>query len=381
MSCPEQNKPLMTLAMIMAASLVGLITGYTVPLISLELSSQGIDAMNVGVLAALPAAGMMISSFVTPLLSRRFMNKQLLSVSLAILVLATLASSLFTEVVVLIIPRFFTGLTSGIIVVLGESWITGSASVRHRAALTGCYTSAFTGCQLMGPLIIAAGAWLQIPALIAICAIAVASLLIINRYPEAIKTENNQNVRWGSLIVFLPVFASGVYCFAFFDASILALFPLYGMAQGLTEKVAILLVTVILLGDALMQVPLGWLADRLGARRVHISCGVLFCIMLLLIPSLFASPSLMIPGCIVLGASAGGLYTLSLVRAGKLFSGQKLITINAIFGLIWSAGSISGPIINGAVINLSSYNSLIAIFLILGLLFIALQMMSREQRK
>ena len=39
---PEQNRLAPTLAMIMAASLVGFITGYTVPLISLELAQQQI---------------------------------------------------------------------------------------------------------------------------------------------------------------------------------------------------------------------------------------------------------------------------------------------------------------------------------------------------
>ena len=37
---PEQNRLAPTLAMIMAASLVGFITGYTVPLISLELAQS-----------------------------------------------------------------------------------------------------------------------------------------------------------------------------------------------------------------------------------------------------------------------------------------------------------------------------------------------------
>ncbi len=51
---PDQNRLAPTLAMIMAASLVGFITGYTVPLISLELAQQQIAPLYVGLLAALP---------------------------------------------------------------------------------------------------------------------------------------------------------------------------------------------------------------------------------------------------------------------------------------------------------------------------------------
>jgi hypothetical protein len=78
---PDQNRLAPTLAMIMAASLVGFITGYTVPLISLELAQQQIAPLYVGLLAALPPAGMMISSFLSPALCRRVEMGVLLSVA------------------------------------------------------------------------------------------------------------------------------------------------------------------------------------------------------------------------------------------------------------------------------------------------------------
>ena len=85
---PDQNRLAPTLAMIMAASLVGFITGYTVPLISLELAQQQIAPLYVGLLAALPPAGMMISSFLSPALCRRVEMGVLLSGSLILLALA-----------------------------------------------------------------------------------------------------------------------------------------------------------------------------------------------------------------------------------------------------------------------------------------------------
>lgn len=142
---PEQNRLAPTLAMIMAASLVGFITGYTVPLISLELAQQQIDTVYVGLLAALPPAGMMISSFLSPALCRRFEMGLLLSVSLVALAAATIASCLSFDMVHLLLPRLVTGLASGVIIVIGESWITGGAAGKNRATLTGIYASAFTG--------------------------------------------------------------------------------------------------------------------------------------------------------------------------------------------------------------------------------------------
>ncbi|MBN3070891.1 MFS transporter [Pectobacterium brasiliense] len=369
-----------TLNMIIAASLVGLVTGYTLPLISLKLAELGHSTATLGILAALPAAGMMLSSFVTPWLSRHLHASYLLSGSLIILAASTVASFLLSHPVSLILPRLLTGLASGVLVVLGETWVTSRASDKHKATLTGLYAAVFTGCQLIGPLLIAAGEPMQTYALWLICAISAACAFMLRNCATMVQADESSSASYRDLIPFLPAIASGVLCFSFFDASILALFPLYGMEQGLDEKSAILLVTLIFLGDAVFQTPIGWLADKCGIIKTHIGCGILFCVMLVLITFSFSSPSLLVPVCIVLGAAAGGLYTLSLVRAGQKFAGQRLIVMNSLLGLVWSAGSISGPLFSGATITFYGYDGLIAILLLTGVLFVGIQGVLRKER-
>ncbi|MEH8620699.1 MFS transporter [Klebsiella pneumoniae] len=350
---PDQNRLAPTLAMIMAASLVGFITGYTVPLISLELAQQQIAPLYVGVL---------------------------LSGSLILLALATIASCMTTDMTLLLLPRLLTGLASGVIIVLGESWITGGAAGSQRATLTGLYASAFTGCQLAGPLLISVGPAWQTSALIAIVAVTAVCLLMLRHLPTGTRESLGERASWRSLGAFLPVLASGVFCFAFFDASILALLPLYGMDKGLNEGLAVLLVTVVLTGDAMFQTPLGWLADRVGIRRVHLSCAVVFSLSLLALPLMLGSRIQLMAICLLLGAAAGALYTLSLVRAGKTFNGQKLIMINALFGFFWSAGSVAGPVVSGMLIGITGYDGLIVTLVASGVLFLLIQCLCKNEK-
>lgn len=377
---PDQNRLAPTLAMIMAASLVGFITGYTVPLISLELAQQQTDTVYVGLLAALPPAGMMLSSFLSPALCRRFEIGTLLTANLILLALATIASCLTVDLQQLLLPRFLTGIASGVIIVLGESWITGGAAGKNRATLTGIYASAFTGCQLAGPLLISAGADYQIWVLLAVVGLTAACLLMLRHLPGGSRESLAERASWRSLGAFLPVLASGVFCFAFFDACILALLPLYGMDKGLNEAMAVLLVTIVLTGDAFFQAPLGWVADKFGIRRVHLSCAVVFCLALAALPFLLASPVQLIVGCLILGAAAGALYTLSLVRAGKTFSGQKLIMINALLGFFWSAGSVAGPVVSSLLISVSGYDGLLVTLLACGVLFLLIQCLGKTEK-
>ncbi|MEC5341699.1 MFS transporter [Brenneria populi] len=365
-----------TCMMIIAASLVGLITGYTLPLISLRLAALGHDAVLLGVISALPAVGVFISSFITPLLCRRINVKRLLILSLLLLSASTVASCLLIDPLTLILPRLATGFAGGVVIVIGESWITGAASDRYKATFTGIYASAFTGFQLMGPLLIAAGAdyagfaaW-SIGITTALCAL----MLVFCR--EMARSQEKAPASYRRILKTMAAIAVGVLCFSFFDASVLALFPLYGMANGLAESTAVLLVTVIFLGDALLQPLMGWMADKLGVRRVHISCGIMFCILLTLVPLTFDFlPALML-NCFILGAVAGAIYTLSLVRAGNRFSGQKLIVANSIFGVIWGAGSISGPALTGVVVSFIGYGGIIFCLVGMGMIFLAAQYLS-----
>ena len=48
------------------------------------------------------------------------------------------------------------------------------------------------------------------------------------------------------------------------------------------------------------------------------------------------------PCLLLMGGTAGALYTLAIVRLGDRFSGNALISANAFVGLLWGAGSLGG---------------------------------------
>ena len=107
---------------------------------------------------------------------------------------------------------------------------------------------------------------------------------------------------------------------------------------------------------------------------------MVFCLALLALPFLLASYIQLIVGCLILGAAAGALYTLSLVRAGKTFFGQKLIMINALLGFFWSAGSVAGPVVSGLLISVSGYDGLLITLFVSGALFLLIQCLGKNEK-
>ncbi|MEO4045665.1 MFS transporter [Pseudomonas sp. CAU 1711] len=340
--------------LIFAVSVVGLSMGATLPLVALRLHQTGFGSLVIGLMSALPAAGMMLAALLVNRLCRQFSGRSLYLGCFVLCLLGLLA--LLAEapsLVLLVAARLLLGLGMGVLVILGESWVNELCNESRRGQVVALYAACFTGCQLGGPLLIslfgAASAW---PVLLVLLANLLALALVWHSLPAHGSEPAEQAPRRFSLLGFVrvaPALCLGVLFFAFFDAVVLSLFPLYAGAHGWALGVAALMASVILAGDMLFQVPLGWLSDRLDRRALHLACGVLTLALGLALPWLIEQRTLLWPALVLLGAAAGGIYTLALVLIGQHFRGPDLITANACVGLLWGVGSLLGPLLSGAL--------------------------------
>lgn len=349
------NHRVLLLVLIFAVSVVGLSMGATLPLVSLRLMEAGASSLEIGVLSAMPAAGMILAAFLVAPLCRRLSGRGLYLGCFVLCALAVAALELPVSTLLLVAARLLLGVAMGVVVILGESWVNVLCDEARRGQVVAFYAACFTGCQLGGPALIGLlGA--QSPWLVALVVLAnlLALAAVARGLPGGWGQAAEDEVRTFSLAGFLrvaPALCTGVLFFAFFDAVVLSLFPVYASAHGYAVGIAALMVTVILAGDMVCQVPLGWLSDRTERSRLHLVCGVAALGIGMALPWLITRPTLLWPALVLLGAVAGGVYTLALVRIGERFSGQDLVTANACVGMLWGIGSLVGPLLSGALMG------------------------------
>lgn len=349
------NHRVLLLVLIFAVSVVGLSMGATLPLVSLRLMEAGASSLEIGVLSAMPAAGMILAAFLVAPLCRRLSGRGLYLGCFVLCALAVAALELPASTPLLVAARLLLGVAMGVVVILGESWVNVLCDEARRGQVVAFYAACFTGCQLGGPALIGLlGA--QSPWLVALVVLAnlLALAAVARGLPGGWGQAAEDEVRTFSLAGFLrvaPALCTGVLFFAFFDAVVLSLFPVYASAHGYAVGIAALMVTVILAGDMVCQVPLGWLSDRTERGRLHLVCGVAALGVGMALPWLITRPTLLWPALVLLGAVAGGVYTLALVRIGERFSGQDLVTANACVGMLWGIGSLVGPLLSGALMG------------------------------
>ena len=328
---------------------VGLALGVSMPLVSLRLESWGYGNFAIGIMAAMPAFGVLLGAKVSSRLASWLGTANLMRLCLWAGAVSIGLLAVLPSYPVWLVLRLMIGVILTIVFILGESWINQLVVEQWRGRLVALYGCTYALSQLSGPLLLGVlgtdhdyGFWVGVGLLI------VAPFLLLGR--SGAPTAEAFSVTFGDLWGFcrgLPAIAWAVALFAAFEAMILTLLPVYCLQQGFTAEVALAMVSTVVVGDALLQLPIGALADYLPRRTLFLGCAVL-----LLLSSLAIAPLLdtwlIWPIWVLFGASAGGLFTLSLILIGERYRDDALVRANAHIAQLWGIGCLIGPLVAGA---------------------------------
>lgn len=328
---------------------IGLALGVTLPLVSLRLEGWGHGPFSIGVMAAVPAFSSLLGASLMGRLAAWGTTPQLMRASLLMGAVSVASLALLPHYAVWLLLRLLTGIALTVVFILGESWINQLAVERLRGRLVALYGTGYALSQLSGPLLLGAlgtegdtGFWFSAVLLVG------GAALLIGRggapRQEAHDTSARQLARF---CADLPAIAWAVVLFAAFEAMMLTLLPVYGLRQGFDQKGALAMVSTVVVGNALLQLPIGWMADRVPRRALFRGCGVALLVASLAIPALLHTVALW-PALVVFGASAGGLFTLSLILIGERYRDDHLVRANAHIAQLWGIGCLIGPLSTGA---------------------------------
>ncbi|WP_445496157.1 MFS transporter [Photorhabdus sp. SF281] len=355
-------------------AVIGIVIGLTIPMVALRLNSQGIDELYIGLISAAPALGVLLSAPVVQKIVVLIGKKHAMLIATVVSAVSLLPLLSSLPMTLLFPLRLITGAASGLMICLGETWINELAEENIRGRILAVYTTTFTVSQLLGPSIIALyGVADKTPILICtlIHLISVVLFLMIDQ-KQGDKLPKHSKGSSFSIVQFVkvaPAICGGVLFFSFFDGTILSMLPIYGMSCGYTEAVAALMISAILAGDALMQIPFGWLADHMNRMRLYRICGAATLGASVLLPFTMTHHYFVWPLLIVLGATAGAIYTIALVQIGQYFSGNDLIVANASAAMLWGIGSLLGPLLAGVVSSVAP-SGLPVLLVIIAALFL-----------
>jgi len=325
--------------------------GLTYPLLALILESRGHSTFVVGLNAAMMPIGLIASSPFVPKITRRVGGVPFVLAC----VLVTAAMLALLKVLpwlgVWFALCFVLGISTGGLFIVTEAWIMELATRETRGRVVAVYTSLLSLGFAAGPFLLAwtgIHGWLPFLVGIGFALVGFAALVLVRDGFPAPKPE--ADVSLTRFLPLAPALLMAVLAFAMFDTSVMSLMPLYGLHHGLDEATAAYALSVLIVGNVVLQYPIGWLADRFPRRLVMLVCAGLTVLGAILLPRAVGT-DLQWPLLFFWGSTAFGVFTLALAELGDRFSGALLLAGSAAFALTWGLGGIFGPPLAGAAMT------------------------------
>lgn len=342
------------IAAVSSISAVGIAIGLGLPLLSIILEKRGIPSTLIGLNSAMAGVAAMIAAPITTRLAHHFGVAQTMIWAVLLAALGALGFY-YAEAFWMWFPLrlVFHGATTTLFI-LSEFWINAAAPPSRRGLVLGIYATVLSVGFAAGPLLFSiVGSEGVLPFAIGAVAILMAAIPIFIARNESPALDEKPEMHFLRYIFLVPTATAAVFVFGAVEVGGLSLMPVYATRIGFTESQSALLLTVMGIGNMAFQIPLGMLSDKLKDRRTLL--GALATVGLagsLLLPLISHSWIAMAVILLFWGGCVSGLYTIGLSHLGSRLTGSDLAAANAAFVFCYAVGTVAGPQVVGAAIDM-----------------------------
>ena len=345
----------MTLAAVFSSCLgVGLIFGFQPPLIALTLSRLGHSSFAIGAVTAASLIAVILCGPFYPRVIVRFGLKRCILAGIVFAAGILLLMPLRPGVPFWLVLRFIAGCALGLVWIASEIWMNNASGTESRGTVMGIYGTVFSIGIVAGPLLLEITGTQGAKPFVVGAACLVLTLLpmaVLRQVTSAAQEFTPLRGLSGALkvapIVMLAALVAGLV-----ESADLTLLPLFGLHAGLDERAALLLVAVFMVGNVVLQVPIGLLADRYGRRTLLGICAAASCIGPLLLQSCLDTPILLWPLLFIWGGTLYAFYSQGVALLGEEFAVENLPSANTLFVMVYCLGGVVGPSVGGIAMDL-----------------------------
>ncbi|MCL4675790.1 MAG: MFS transporter [Pararhodobacter sp.] len=326
--------------------------GGVVPLDALSGAQMGFTAQQIGMLGSAHFLGFFIGCWWAPRLMGSVGHSRAFAAFTAAGVIGILAHMMLTDPYAWAVMRMGSGLAVAGCYTIIEAWMQSKVTNATRGRAMGVYRIVDVIGNLGAQLLIA----VLEPALyfsynlLALIACAALFPMLLTR-AEAPETGAAPRLRPRLAWEKSPLGAVGVVVSGITGAAFRMIGPLYGLAVGLEANRIALFLSAYVLGGAMAQLPIGWLADKFDRRHVLIGisaaailgCGAMVAGAQGNIVTIFLAAGFF-------GLTTMPIYSISTAHAHDFAEQHERVELSAAHMFLYAVGAIASPVIASALI-------------------------------
>lgn len=342
---------------------VAMAIGMSFPLLSLTLENRGHSNTEIGAFSAVASLAILLFGAYVPRVAEKFGFLRTILVGIIIGVVCFLALPLTQSLALSFVLRFIMGMGWVAHWLLTEVWMNSLATDKNRSHVLAFYSTFFAAGMAGGPFLltmIGVEGWLPFEIVSVLVLMGGGFLIFVRNHIPPTEDHHEKPRSIFSLFRITPLIFMLAVCTGMFESTLLALLPLYGINAGLPESTAVLMLSLFVLGNVILQLPIAWVARQIGLQRAVVSTVCIGIAGAVAIPFLLHDLFLLKILLVVWGGVLFGNYVLGLTMLGHSYKGRSLSVANAGFIVCVEFGSVVGPITSGAAMDIWKPHGFIA---------------------
>lgn len=340
-------------ALFLSVVLLQLATGGVGPLDVLSGIALGFTTAQIGLLGSAHFLGFFIGCWWAPRLMGSVGHSRAFAAFTSAGAIGLIAHFLWIDPLAWALMRVASGLCVAGCYTVIEAWLQAKLTNETRGRAMGTYRIVDMGASLAAQMVIGVlepASYVSYNLLaIGCCAALLPLTLTKTAQPE---TPHSPRLRPMLAVAMSPLAAAGVVVAALSSASFRMVGPIYGTEVGLGPGQIAWFLASFVLGGALAQYPVGWLADKYDRRWVLIwlsAAAVATCMLTITIGA--SSTKMVMLTAFLFGLTSFPIFSVSTAHANDFATSAQRVELSAALMFFYALGAIAAPLVASGLID------------------------------
>ncbi|WP_271400739.1 MFS transporter [Salinicoccus roseus] len=344
----------------------GFSQGMLLPLISFILENREVHATLNGLHASGLYIGVLVSALFIEAPLRKYGFRPMIIAGGVIVGISMLLFPVLESIWIWFLLRLLVGVGDNVLHFSTQTWLTQSTPQHKLGRVIAFYGLFFSFGFMIGPKISELVViWEPLPFVVSgiLTMMGWPLIFLLKGAEDAMPVDSGVPITlFNTFRNFKAVLATSWIAFLFpmlfgiFEASLNSNFPVFAVRNGFTISDITWILPAFSFGAILLQVPIGALGDRVGRSRLITVLLVLGGATFLFMELYSSSFAMLVMLFILAGVFVGSMYSLGISYMTDITPKSNLPAGNLMAGIMFSLGSIVGPVIGGYIITASGGN-------------------------
>jgi MFS family permease len=244
------------------------------------------------------------------------------------------------------------GITGGVPWVVSEIWMNVVVEEKRRGRVMGFYSTLVALGLALGPLVLqVTGVYGPVPFLTCAALALLVAVPLLPYWKSAPVIEHTADSGFIVVVLAVPLAMFAAFACGLGEQVAFSFLPVYAVGAGVSAETGALWLTAFVLGNVILQWPIGWMADRYDRRAVLAGCALASAILVGLLPMVSAQSPAVIGVVLLWGGISFAIYPVGLALLGQHFQGGDIARANTAFSLLYILGGLVGRPLTGAAMD------------------------------